>query len=240
LWRFDALRRAARLHARAVADRDAGRVSFALPAATKALVLVERRWGESSPDAAVVWHTIGTIREELSVYHGADSAYRRAAAILDGHRSDETLTPVQITVASSTARLRRALGRLNDAEALYAQTIELAERYYGSDTVEVAELLNDLAVVYKYAARFDKAEALYRRALPIFEATRGCCHVDVATIWHNLGGIEHARARFGTGEIYTRYAVQIRQAALGPDHVAVAKDIAALAALVRSYDGIRV
>ena len=94
-WRFGALGRAARLHARAVVHRDAGRLSSALQAAIKARMVVERRRGESSPDAAVVWHTIGTIREELSDYEGADTAYRRAAAILDSNRGDETLTPVR-------------------------------------------------------------------------------------------------------------------------------------------------
>ena len=205
-WRFGALGRAARLHAHAIADRDAGRLRSALYAATNARRVVERRRGDSSPNAAVVWHTVGTIHEELSDYGGADSAYRRAATILDSHRGDEALTPVRITVASSTARLRRALGRLDDAERFYIQAIGLAERYYGTDAVEVALLLNDLAVVYKYAAWFDEAEALYRRALPIIEATRGRGHVDVATIWHNLGGIEHAWGRFGTGEIYARRA----------------------------------
>ena len=94
-------------------------------------------------------------------------------------------------------------------------------------------LLNDLAVVYKYAARFDDAEALYRRGLGIIEAARGPDHIDAATIWHNLGGVEHARGRFVDGEIYARRSVQIRETVLGPDHVAVAADLAALAALVQ-------
>ncbi len=152
----------------------------------------------SSVDAAVVWHTIGTIREELSDFDGADTAYQLATAILNRHSGDDALTPVRITVASSTGRLARAFGRLDDAERLYAVTIQLAERHFGADTVEVAGLLNDLAVAHKYAGRFDEAEALYRRALPIIEVATGI-HVDVATIWHNLGGIEHARGRFGVG-----------------------------------------
>ena len=88
---------AARLHAGAVADRDAGRLLPALAAGERALKIVEHGPGEFSPDAAVVWNTIGTIREAMCDYRGAGSAYRRAAAILD-HKDDDTVVPTRITV----------------------------------------------------------------------------------------------------------------------------------------------
>jgi hypothetical protein len=119
---------------------------------------------------------------------------------------------------------------VNDAaERLYLAAIAAAEKHYGTGVVEVNPLLNDLAVVYKYAARFDEP----KRALGVVEAARGADHIDTATIWHNLGGVEHARGRFVDGEIYARRSVQIRETVLGPDHVAVAADLAALAALVQ-------
>ena len=189
-----------RLHARAVADRVAGRLSPALAAGEHALKIVEHGPGEFSVEAAVVWNTIGTIREAMCDYDGAGSAYRRAAAILDRHKDDDSVVPARITVTSSSARLHRTLGRLDAAERLYLAAITAAENHYGTGAVEVATLLNDLAVVYKYAARFDDAEALYRRALGIVEAARGPDHIDAAPIWHNLGGVEHARGRFVDGE----------------------------------------
>jgi len=152
---------AAQLHAGAVADRDAGRLSPALAAAERALKIIEHAPGEFSTDAAVVCNTIGTIREAMCDYDGAGSAYRRAAAILD--QDDDTVVPARITVTASTARLHRILGRLDAAERLYLAAITAAENHYGTGAVEVATLLNDLAVVYKYAARYADAEALYRR-----------------------------------------------------------------------------
>ena len=102
---------AARLHAGAVADRDAGRLSPALAAGERALKIVEHGPGEFSPDAAVVWNTIGTIREAMCDYDLAGSAYRRAAAILDSQQGDDTVVPARITVTSSSARLHRTRGR---------------------------------------------------------------------------------------------------------------------------------
>lgn len=223
---------AERLNARAIAHRDAGRLGPASAAAIQARAVVVRRRAESSPAVAMVWHTIGTIREEESNFAGAGAAYGCAAAILEQHDDNAALAPMRVAVASSRARLQRILGNLGDAETLYLQTIDLARRCHGSESMEFAALLNDLAVVYKYAARLDEAERLYWRALPILAAER-TQHVDVATIWHNLAGIEHTRKRFERGEAYARRAVRLREDVLGTDHVEVAKDIAALAALVQ-------
>ena len=81
---------AARLHARAVADRDAGRLSPALAAGERALKIVEHGPGGFSVDAAVVWNTIGTIREAMCDYDSAGSAYRRAA---ESWTATSTTTP---------------------------------------------------------------------------------------------------------------------------------------------------
>jgi hypothetical protein len=49
-----------------------------MAAGERTLKIVEHGPGEFSPDAAVVWNTIGTIREAMCDYDGAGSAYRRA------------------------------------------------------------------------------------------------------------------------------------------------------------------
>ena len=57
---------------------------------------------------------------------------------------------------------------MNDAaERLYLAAIAAAEKHYGTGVVEVKTLLNDLAVVYTYAARFDDTEALFGMLSPI-------------------------------------------------------------------------
>src|SRR4029077_6131177 len=131
---------AARLHARAVADRDAGRLSPALAAGERGLTIVEHGAGAFSTDAAVVWNTVGTIREAMCDYDGAGSVYRRAAAILDRYKDDDTVVPVRITVTSSSARLHRTLGRLGAAERLYLAAITAAATRYGTGAVGGATL----------------------------------------------------------------------------------------------------
>lgn len=230
----DPVEEAVRLHEHAVRERVAGRPAEALPGCLDALAILERELGPSSPDLAGVLNTVGAIREGLSEYGEAAAAYRRAAAILAAiEGEDEVLVRLRVQTLANLAGIERAQGRLDEAERLFLDALELAEASFDPGGRELASLLNNLAMVYKYAARFDEAEALYRRALAAVEASLGPEHPEAAAIWHNLGGIEHARGRLAEGEPFARRSVEIREAALGADHPAVAADVAALAALVQ-------
>jgi tetratricopeptide (TPR) repeat protein len=179
-----------------------------------------------SRDAALAHEAIarGVAHEERAEYAAAETEYRRAVALVTTIEDDR----LRVLAQARLAGIERVLGRLDAAEARLMAALETAETRLGADDPQTAAVLNDLAVVYKYAARFDDAEALYRRAL---ENTPD--EFAQATIWHNLGGIEHARGRHAAGEPYARRSVELRERVLGPDHLAVAADIAALAALVQ-------
>jgi tetratricopeptide (TPR) repeat protein len=132
-----------------------------------------------------------------------------------------------------------ARGRYREAARVLRGAIALAERALGQDHCELAVLLNDLAVCYKYLARFLDAGPLYQRALRITERALGPDHPDVASIYHNLGGLEHAAGNWTRGEPFARRSVAIRTRALGAGHPDVAADLTALAALLdqqRKYD----
>jgi len=224
---------AVRLHELAVQERASGRAAAALPSCIGALAILEREHGDPV-DVAAVLNTLGVIHEDLSRYGEAEAAFQRAASILaEVEGDDEVLGRVRVQTLANRARLERVQGRLDEAERLFLEALAVAEAAFGAAGGELPPLLNDLAVVYKYAARFDEAKALYRRALAAVEAALGPEHPEAATIWHNLGGIEHARGRFAEGEVFAQRSVEIREAALGADHPAVAADVAALAALVQ-------
>src|SRR5438105_9680125 len=87
----------------------------------------------------------------------------------------------------------RVQGSYHEAEALFRQAVALAEEAFGPNHLEVAAMLNNLAVLCKYIGRLDEAESLYQRALDITQQSLGTNHADVAAIYHNLGGLEHAR-----------------------------------------------
>ena len=82
---------AAPLHAGAVADRDAGRLSPALAAGERALKIVEHGPGEFSPDAAVVWNTIGTIRAVNRDRGGIEELEQSLAVSLEENQAENII-----------------------------------------------------------------------------------------------------------------------------------------------------
>lgn len=119
---------------------------------------------------------------------------------------------------SQAAEGCRMKGQYQQAEPLYRQALALAEHFFGSNHLEVAGILNNLGVLFKYTGRFTEAERLYQRALAIMESVLGPDHTEVATLCHNLGGLEHARGRYSKGEPWARRSVKIRNKALGASH----------------------
>ncbi len=58
------------------------------------------------------------------------------------------------------------MGRYADAEPLYRRSLEIyAETQLGSDHPDVAQSLNNLAILYLSLGRYADAELLYRRSL---------------------------------------------------------------------------
>ena len=75
----------------------------------------------------------------------------------------------------------------------YAEAIPIAEKAllirekeFGTDHLEVARSLNNLAVLYKEMGNYSKAEPLYKRSLAINEKSLGPDHLKVAVILNNM------------------------------------------------------
>jgi tetratricopeptide (TPR) repeat protein len=127
---------------------------------------------------------------------------------------------------------QRARGRYREAEQTFTRALDDASAGFGSASIEVAELHNDLGMTFKYLGRFGDAEAAYDRARVILEALPDVDPEDLAALFHNLGGLAHARGDFETAEPLGRRAVEIRTRTLGPRAPATLLDRSAHAAIV--------
>jgi len=123
------------------------------------------------------------------------------------------------------ARYRQALPVLRRA---VAET----QRTYGSDTLEAANALTQLATCYKSLARFSEAGPLYQQAFVIVERVSGREGSELASIYHELGALEHAAGNWARGIPLARAAVRMRIRAVGARHPLVAGDLMTLAALL--------
>lgn len=236
---------AARLHEEAIGLREEGRLAEALSSCARAVELFEEVEGDDSPNLANALIEQGVILDGLDRHAEAEAAIDRALGILrplvgwggelEGQRDEgpdeaavdpETLDDLtRLTIRASVARadVVRKRGRLDEAADACRAALDHAEECLPSDDLLVAEALNALGVIYKFAGRLDDAEPLYRRALAIVEAGGGGPD-HLATLLHNLGGLAHSRGDFATGEPLARRSIEVRQAAWSPGHPAVAAD----------------
>ncbi len=130
------------------------------------------------------------------------------------------------------AEFERLAGRYAEAEALAARALALAERATPHDDPLRVVLLNALGVIHKSQGRLDTAARAYLQARRVLRRRGNADALALATLDHNLGGLEHARGRFARGEPFARRAVAVRERVLGPGHPDVARDVAALAAIL--------
>jgi tetratricopeptide (TPR) repeat protein len=80
---------------------------------------------------------------------------------------------------SSLATVRANLGRLDAAEALQLEAIELARERWGERHAQVARLLMNLSLFAARAGRAEDAEGFAREAMDIMIEVRGERHPDV-------------------------------------------------------------
>lgn len=98
--------------------------------------------------------------------------------------------------------------------------------------LEVAQTLQNLAVVELQLGGFASARRHATEALEIRVAELGDGHPDVATTLNNLGAIEHAAGDYAAAERHLRRAVEIRRGTLAPQDPAVAQALDNLGCLL--------
>jgi CHAT domain-containing protein/Tfp pilus assembly protein PilF len=122
-------------------------------------------------------------------------------------------------------------GKYDDALPLAQRALALREKVLGPDHLDVAQTLNDLAVLHQEKGDHARAEPLYQRALAIREKALGPDHPDVARSVNNLAELYRAKGDYARAEPLYQRALAAREKALGPDHPEVAASLNDLAIL---------
>lgn len=79
------------------------------------------------------------------------------------------------------AALCHSQGKYAFAENYYQKALEINEKNCGADSLEVAQNLHNLAIVYSAKLRCDEAENMYQRSLAIKEKHLGVDHKDLVS-----------------------------------------------------------
>jgi hypothetical protein len=91
-----------------------------------------------------------------------------------------------VRALARTAGARRSHGRFSEAERLYQRALDLAEAVFGEPHLEVASILNNLALLKEAEGKFREAERFCRRAWRMREEILGADHPDTATAIDHL------------------------------------------------------
>jgi tetratricopeptide (TPR) repeat protein len=127
-----------------------------------------------------------------------------------------------------------ARGRYAKADSLCQRVLALREKALGPEHPDVAESLNNLAVLYHAQGQYAKAEPLLERALAIWENALGPEHPDVTRSLNNLAQLLQATNRLAEAEPLMRRALAIDEQSHGPAHPDIARDLNNLAALLQA------
>ena len=101
---------------------------------------------------------------------------------------------------------------------LAQNVVEFCERQHGSEHIETARALTNLARIAVLQRDMDVAEPTLRRALAIQERELGAEHLDTVRTIAVLGGFYQGRGDYAAAEPLFRRVLEVRERALGTDH----------------------
>ncbi len=189
----------------------------------------------SLPEQVSWQNRLATILEAQARYDEASTYVQAVLSSLEAAKEQLSLSAgssLELATLANLGRIERILGHYAQAEQIYLRGIHLAESQGLTHQPRWGNLVNELAILYKYWGKFDAAEQLYQYLLSAFIEQYGEHHFKVATIYHNLAGLEHSRRCYSVAEPLARKSYQLHVELLGKQHPKTIADGAALGSIL--------
>lgn len=173
---------------------------------------VRRQYTASDHLRANLLDALGRVCTDLGLFADGEALLGEASTIRE--RTFGTRSLEHALSLTGIGRLRYAQGRFEDAEAVFAECLDIQESSPRSVHTDIAAAANDLAATERALGHLERALELHRRALEIRRADGGEDSVLAAESLNNLAGAEQDRT---VAERDMREAVDIRERVLGHD-----------------------
>ena len=210
---------------------DQGYFLKSVPVMEQALEIREQILGADHLEVAATLHMVGRLYT-LMVYSGkAEAALKRALAIREKHLGSDD--PDVGRTIGLLADFYRKTGRMDEAEPLYARSIEILEKA-GPDVPDLAEVLRSLSKYYIDKGKYADADSQARRALAIAEKHWGPNHSNVALILIEQATLHSFQKKYVEAEELFKRALSIQEKTIGTEHPDTCGTLNGLALL---YDG---
>ncbi|MEX1365517.1 MAG: tetratricopeptide repeat-containing protein kinase family protein, partial [Nannocystaceae bacterium] len=122
-------------------------------------------------------------------------------------------------------------GRYDESLEQLERALELAERAWGPEHLQIARVLNDVGNVRWQQADYDAALEHYRRALAMQQEHLGPRHPDIGGALHNIANVLNDQGKYADALEQYQRALQIREEGLGSRHPLVANTLLPIGAM---------
>ena len=119
---------------------------------------------------------------------------------------------------SNVAESCSMLGKYQDGEELYRQTLELQTRVLGAEHPDTLRSMNGLANTLVRQGKYGEAEALYRQTFELRTRVLGAEHPDTLSSMNNLANTLDSQGKYGEAEALYRQTFELQTRVLGAEH----------------------
>lgn len=184
-----------------------------------AVVLINRARLRAQTEAAKSAQVAKFLKDMLgsvgpSIAKGQDTTMLRevldnAAARVGLELTDQPV--VQADLQMTLGDVYSELEALPEAEIMFREALRLRERTLGSESLEVAQTLNNFGDVLRRAGELDQAEAVIRRAMDVRKKLLGNTNPAVADSMNNLALVLWQQGKLPAAEAAYREALAINK-----------------------------
>ncbi len=137
-------------------------------------------------------------------------------------------------VFEGLGRFYQGQGLYQVAEFWYQKLVKVCQTLFTGDHPDVAQSLNNLALLYHNQGKYSEAEPLYLDALEMRKRLFTSDHPDVATILNNLALLYHNQGKYSEAEPLYLDALEMTRRLFTSDHPDIANSLNNLAGLYDS------
>jgi tetratricopeptide (TPR) repeat protein len=186
-------------------------------------------YGQDAWQTAGVMHSLGDISYLAGDYAAADSWFLKALPIFRRHANDADFEiRMLLAMLSDAAFVKRALGRLDEAEALWREVLTYAPRLPAKYRSQGMAPKTFLAQLYVDRGDIEKADALASEASRELREFGGD-RFSLAQSLIDLGNIRRLEQRYGEADSLIQEGTNLYAQAQGGDHPNVAFGLTTLA-----------
>jgi CHAT domain-containing protein/regulator of replication initiation timing len=158
------------------------------------------------------YNVMGLILGEQERFAEADSMYRISLQLARTDQKDTT------AIVNNRATIQSKLGHNDKAIDMLQSTLRDTEKKYGSDHIQMATFLKNMAGSLMDAHRYHEADSFFQRAGAIILAKQGSEHPDYASFLNSRGVFYGQTDQFELEENSIIVAMQIAEKKLGKSH----------------------